>query len=67
MTTTWVHFEICTEDDQGLYPFGINYSTKGEAEADLRVYLPTHPTSFIITVVKTRCGDRMPHRSLQLV
>lgn len=64
MNTTWVHYEICTEDENGLDPFGLHYSTRREAEADLKIYLPAHPTAFIITVVKTRCSVR-PHGGLQ--
>jgi hypothetical protein len=67
MNRPWIHYEICTEDEQGLYPFGLHYSTKGEAEAELKTYLPENPTAFIITVVKTRCAERIPHRFLQAV
>ncbi|NOS81301.1 MAG: hypothetical protein HOP32_06950 [Nitrospira sp.] len=71
MIRTWIHYEICTEDDEGLYPFGLHYSTKGEAEAGLKVYRPAHPSAFIITVVKTRSGVRpqggLPQRSFQAV
>ena len=67
MTRTWIHYEISTENTQGLYPFGLHYSTKGAAEAELKIYLPENPTAFIITVVKTRCDERPPHRFLQAV
>ena len=70
MNRTWIHYEICTEDEQGLYPFGSCYSTKSEAEAELRRYLSAHPTAFIITVVKTRCDVRrrgLQQRNLQAV
>lgn len=67
MNKTWVHYEICMEDEQGLDPFGEHYETKAKAEAELRKYLPKYPTLFIITVVKTRCGERMPHPAIRLV
>ena len=67
MNTTWVHYEICTQDEQGLDPFGLHYSTKAEAEAELRLYLPAYPTAFIIIAVKTRCAERVPHPAIQLV
>ena len=67
MNTTWVHYEICMEDEDGLAPFDYHYDTKAEAEAELRKYLPQYPTLFIITVVKTRCGERMPHPSIHMV
>ncbi|MEQ1562135.1 MAG: hypothetical protein ABL983_14640 [Nitrospira sp.] len=67
MSLAWVHYEICTEDDQGLDPFGLHYSTRGEAEAELRTYLPCYPGAFIVRVIATRCGARIPHRAIQVV
>ena len=66
MNTTWVHYEICMEDEHGLDPFGDHYETKAEAEAELKKYLPQYPTLFMIVVVKTRCGERISHPSIHL-
>jgi hypothetical protein len=67
MNRTWIHYEICTEDKYRFYPFGHQYSTMLEAEAALKLYLHEYPTAFIMFVEMTRCGERVPHRSLQLV
>lgn len=64
MNKTWVHYEICIEDERGLDPFGLHYSTRREAENELKIVAPDHPTAFIITVIKTRCGVRS-HGGLQ--
>lgn len=67
MNQTWVHYEICTEDEQGLDPFGLHYSTRREAEDELKRYAHDHPNAFIIIAVKTRCAECIPHPAIQLV
>lgn len=67
MNRMWVRYDICTEDSQGLNPFGCSCSTKAEAEAELRTYSPYYPTAFIVRIVTTRCRERIPHGSLQAV
>ena len=59
MKDTWVHYEICMEDEHGLDPLGLHYSDRAEAEAELQAYRtnPDYRTAFIVTVVATRCGS----------
>jgi len=58
MNLTWVHYEICMEDEHGLFYFGPHYLDRAEAETKLQTYRtsPDYRTAFIVAVVATRCG-----------
>lgn len=62
MANQEIYYEVVEEDEQGFNPFGSMYSSREEAERELREYLPKYPGAFIVRVTLTRLkSNRTQH------
>jgi len=55
---TEIHFEICTEDEQGFNPIGVSYASRQEAEEALPTYRKRWGAVFVVRTTMTRVDQR---------